>query len=350
MGYCAACNLNILVTQKRIKCTISSCGQQYHQDCVKYTNDSPALRSKWICPACVSSRPKGGDNSDTPVHVKAQKSMEKTRGGESLPMSSAAAEFESHLVPVETVRELLKSEINAMKKDFEIMFKKYICDELNSLKTEIQEIKTSISFVSSNYDDLSKRMDSMENRLKPLNSTRSEIKDINTSVLKLECDLKSREQWARRANIEILGIPEKKGENLINIFRKIAERAEFPINPDTDIDFVTRVAPKNRDSKKSKPIIVRFIARHKKDDCLSRLKKLKDIKACDLGYEGSNSSVYFNDHLTSDNKALLQETKKLVKEHNYKYIWVKHCCILARRDDTSPVLHISTGKDLKKIV
>ncbi|KAI8422106.1 hypothetical protein MSG28_009994 [Choristoneura fumiferana] len=145
------------------------------------------------------------------------------------------------------------------------------------------------------------------------------------------------------------GIPETNNENLLQIFTKITEIAGFPINVSTDIDFITRVAHMESKSKKPKAIIVRFLARYKKDDCLSRLRKLRDFKACDAGFAGSNSSIYFNDHLTKANKLLLKDAKKLAAEKSYKWVWVRHCCIMVRRDDTSKVLNILTSEDLKEI-
>lgn len=77
------------------------------------------------------------------------------------------------------------------------------------------------------------------------------------------------------------------------------------------------------------------------------MRKLK-LKACDLGFSG-NSSIHFNEHLTSANKALLKRAKEVAKERNYTYVWVKNCSVMVRRSDTSPVIHISNVMDLNKI-
>ncbi|XP_072946628.1 uncharacterized protein [Epargyreus clarus] len=156
------------------------------------------------------------------------------------------------------------------------------------------------------------------------------------------------EQWSRRSNIEIYGIPEKKNENLFHILTTISERTNCTINPTSDIDFITRVSPKNSDPKQVKPIIVRFLARYKKDDFLSEARKLK-LKASDIGYATCDNYIYFNDHLTSSNKALLRQAKSIAREKQYAYVWVKKCTIFARRNDMSPVIVISSKQDLNKI-
>ncbi|XP_063529580.1 uncharacterized protein LOC134740857 [Cydia strobilella] len=166
----------------------------------------------------------------------------------------------------------------------------------------------------------------------------------------IDWELNSKEQWARRSNIEIQGIPEAKNENLLDIFSNLTKMAGFPINVDTDIDFITRVAPMSSDTKKTKAIVVRFLARYKKDDCLNRLRKLRDLKACDVGFAGNNSPIYFNDHLTKVNKLLLKDAKRIARDNGYKWVWVKVTVhfIMVRRNDTSAVINILSSEDLKK--
>lgn len=86
------------------------------------------------------------------------------------------------------------------------------------------------------------------------------------------------EQWVRRSNIQINGVPQKKGENLIQLIKILAEKANFPLSTDTDIDFITRVATKNdSNDSRPKPIILKLQARYKKDDFLTSLRKLKKL-------------------------------------------------------------------------
>lgn len=140
----------------------------------------------------------------------------------------------------------------------------------------------------------------------------------------------------------------KKNENLFDILQTISDRIQHKVDPSLDIDFITRVAPKKSDPKKIKPIIIRFLARHKKDDFLSRVRKMK-LKASDIGYVGFDNFIYFNEHLTSINKSLLHQTKVIAKEKQYTYVWVKNCAIFARRNDTSPVIAITNELDLNQL-
>ncbi|CAH4028304.1 unnamed protein product [Pieris brassicae] len=54
-------------------------------------------------------------------------------------------------------------------------------------------------------------------------------------------------------------------------------------------------------------------------------------------------------HLTTRDNILLNKTKLLAKEMDWRYVWIKHCKIQARRSDSSPVFIIKSAKDLQKI-
>lgn len=153
------------------------------------------------------------------------------------------------------------------------------------------------------------------------------------------------------SNIQINGVPQKNGENLINVIKLLAEKCNYHLCPDTDVDFVTRVASKNDiDKTKPKPIILKMQARYKKDDFLTSLRKLGSIRARDIGFPGVQSQIYVNDHLSTRNKVLLREAKRKTKEQGYRYCWVRNCTIMVRKTDISPVLHISSDECLKKII
>lgn len=371
MVNCVTCNGPVLVTQKRIKCTNSSCQHIHHLECVKCTNDSPSMRSKWTCPQCSASKPRSGDNGNTPVggqRVAESKNSPPT-AKEPITKVSDSLDRVSAACSLADVRNLIKMELGTMRNQLETSFKKFIhdelaplrselessfkrfiCDELRPLRTEIQEIKESIEFTDSKYNDVAKRMVEMEGKVTGFSASKAEMKDLKKIINQLEESFESKEQWGRRSNIEILGIPERKGENLLEIFKEINSLARTSVDCNTDIDFINRVAPRNNEDKRPKAIIVRFMARYKKDDCLNSLKKLRDFKACDIGFPGSSSNIYFNDHLTSGNKVLLKQARNLAKERAYKYTsWVKNCSIFVRKSDTSPVINIASKNDLKKI-
>lgn len=235
--------------------------------------------------------------------------------------------------------EVLQSQVSAIH---------VIQSDLKQVTKDIADLKLTFN---SRMDEFSERVTAIENRVSVLETSKTDLDEIKNITNRIIEDNYKNEQWVRRSNIQINGIPQKAGENLLQIIQTLSDRCSFPINLNTDIDFVTRIAVKNNtEVKKPKPIIVKMQSRYKKDDFLSALRKLKDLKAHDLGFAGASNRIYINDHLSTRNKFLLQQARIKSKEKNYTYCWVRNCTVMVRRSDKSPVLHITSEDDLKKIL
>lgn len=346
------CHLRSKNATKEMVCF--KCNENYHTKCIfpdkpeKWVPDKQLL-SSWLCPKC--SRSSQRDNrDDTPVRAGNKTCIANARNDTSpshqnvtLRKNSVAPRKEELIsISKETLRSIIKEEINAA-----------LCNTnstLMELKTEVAELQNSLKFMSEKYDSVIKRISCVEEKTKTINTLELEVKDLKIQLKTINCSIEKQEQWGRRSNIEIVGLPERKEEDLMNALCKLATFAKCSFNPQADIDFVTRVAHMNKDIKKPRPVVVRFLARYKKDEFLSRLKACKDLKACDIGFSNNTSRIYFNEHLTSERKILLKKVKKAAEEKQYKYVWVKNYAILARKNDHSAAIHISTEGDLKKLV
>ncbi|XP_028166561.1 uncharacterized protein LOC114357236 [Ostrinia furnacalis] len=343
-----------------VVCT--KCKQNFHLACLYPTDKkkiiSAELKQIWVCPDCSVNQPRSAKSDNTPVRGSQtgsrpqpsdRENVNHRRGGsrsDSPPVSSPLESSHAMLVSIDTVKSFIASEMAVMRSELRKAISEAIARELKPIREEIASIRESMEFINNQQEAMTKRVDNLEKDIKSIGNVKSDIGAIKESIASHENGNDKREQWARRSNIEIFGVPERKGENLMNVLRDIAGHAQFPLDPSKDIDFVTRVAPKSSD-RKTKPIVVRFLARWKKDEFLATVKKLR-LKSTDIKISG-DSFIYFNDHLTSTNKALLQRVKAICKEKSYKYVWVKHCAIKVRRSDTSPVINISHESDLNKI-
>lgn len=344
----ACCNLTKSGAQNET-ITCSKCKGVYHITCLDLTNkqkDSSKIIKKksWICLQCC--RLKQSDYIGSPSRTAIKAAVKTTTVCMDTPSLLADVSASDPLVTfsLEQVQSIIVSEISNLKKSLE----ERITNEIKTLRDEISSLNDSVSFFSSKFEELNVRVEKCESIVTDLMKNTAEVSQIKASVSNLQFESNNREQWARRSNMEIYGIPESNNENLMELFRKIVNLTTLQLNPASDIDFITRVAAKNTEIRRPKPIIVRFIARWKKDEFLTNLKKLK-LKCNDIGFVGNNNAIYFNEHLTSENKALLQSAKKLAREKKYMYVWVKNCTIMVRRSENSPVIHVLNQNDLKKI-
>ncbi|XP_026745842.1 uncharacterized protein LOC113507180 [Trichoplusia ni] len=325
------CRLRTKNVNKELIC--SQCCDNYHIKCIFPNKDEVPNRrsmSSWLCSGC---------SEQTDI---AMPQVSPSQQNVTIKKNTANSKEDIISISKEELRSIVKEEINAA-------FSNINCTLLE-LKSEVTDLQNNVKFLSAKYDTVMEKINCLDNKAKKINTLELEVSDLRGQLKSIEGNIEKQEQWGRRSNIEIIGLPEKNGENLMNALSKLATYAKCPFNPQTDIDFVTRVAHLNKDLKKPKPVIVRFLARYKKDEFLSRLREFKDIKASDIGYSENTSRIYFNEHLTSCKKMLLNKVKKLAVEKQYKYVWVKNFSILARKTDSSTAIHISSEDDLKKLV
>ena len=102
------------------------------------------------------------------------------------------------------------------------------------MKTEIQEVKVSQEFVSNKYDFRKTNYNSLL-----ATSKKQEIQRLKTQSASLEVlgtneskKVDALEQYGRRLNLEIAGVPVKDNENTNNIVVEVAKLANVEITKD----------------------------------------------------------------------------------------------------------------------
>nr|XP_026500607.1 uncharacterized protein LOC113404074 [Vanessa tameamea] len=292
-------------------------------------------KAKWKCPSCKQAKKNNNISPITP-NVANETNLDLAQPYSNLNTKSIIDHFDERFT-------YLNSSIESFKSFITNEFKK-VTETVNEWTKKIKLVESSIDMVMDQVNNFDKEVTKIHNIELELNELKNSMKDLKDSHYK-------NEQWVRRSNIQISGVPQKKGENLIQLIKVLADKCNFPLNPLTDIDFITRVATKNDSNDiRPKPIILKMQARYKKDDFLSSLRKLKTIRACDIGFSGMQNQIYVNDHLSTRNKSLFNEAKRKSKEKGYLFCWVRNCTIMVRRTESSPVLHITSEDCLKKIV
>ncbi|KAL4721618.1 hypothetical protein ACJJTC_011671 [Scirpophaga incertulas] len=195
-----------------------------------------------------------------------------------------------------------------------------LIEDVKYIKQELRDLRMSCEFNSAKLEEQSDKLASLELRIQDIEST--------------QLTFKSRD-----------GVPLKPGENLFSIAEALTKAVGYSF-PKTQINYIARVPIHN---SKEKLIIITFINRYIKEEFLGAARAKKILTADDIGFRGNRQRVFVNDHLTPESKNLLTKTKAVAKEKNYSYVWVKHCKIHVRKNDTSRVVIVSTVNDLNKI-
>ncbi|KAJ0173824.1 hypothetical protein K1T71_006696 [Dendrolimus kikuchii] len=218
-------------------------------------------------------------------------------------------------------------------------------EDVKTIKSEVSGLSDSLEMAHELIGKFSESVKIVEQRVEKVEQVIKDIPNLHAEVSKLKQELDERDQWARANNVEIRGIPFKKNENLYDYVKNIGKFINVVTNND-DINYIARIP--TRIPNTEKPIIVAFNNRYKKEEFVTLSRKGKNLNLGNIGLPG-NQAIYVNDHLTQRNKNLLNKAKNLAKENNFKYIWVRHSKIMARKSDTSPVFFIKSENDLLKI-
>lgn len=225
----------------------------------------------------------------------------------------------------------LRTEFSDTKKDISILYTKH--QELSNVVTEL---KSSVNFNSAKCIENKKRITEMESQITTCAS--------NTISL-LENKIDRLEQQARQCNIEIGNLPDRRGENLVNILQSIASAINIPIT-ERDIVAIHRVPHAHTHNLRPKNIIVKLSSRLLRDNVLSAYRLSKGITSDRIGLAGTQCRIYMNEHLTLRNKELFRKCRDAAKTHKFKYVWVRNATVLVKESDDSSTFAIRSEDDI----
>ena len=165
--------------------------------------------------------------------------------------------------------------------------------DIDSLKKENHQLKKKVKYIEEDLDDADDR-----------------FIDLEKSVT--QCD-----QYSRRENFEIAGIPdnlpqEDLEKKVIEIVNVITEK-EDNITP-KDIHACHRL--KKEKGENNSRVIVRMVNRKDTYEVLTNKKKLKD-KAKDLGF----NELFISENLCQNNKNIMDDARNLKKKKLIKSCW-----------------------------
>lgn len=258
--------------------------------------------------------------------------------------SSRKSTDASRLVSVDknqrSIKQLVDDAVNSWKKEYTI--------EINGLKAELAEVRSSQEFISAKYDELMKNYDQLAETNRSQETIISQLKnqstELKTNGAKEASKLDSLDQYGRRQNLEIVGIPITKGENTNAIVTEVAELLQVKIAPG-DISTSHRLQSKN---DKPPSIIVRFVNRDVRNNFYKNRKAAQNVDLSKLSVKGVNH-IYVNENLTNFRKRLFWKTKQKAKEAGFKFFWTANGNILARKSEDTDPIPINSEKDLDLI-
>lgn len=243
-------------------------------------------------------------------------------------------------------REEIKSNLNTHQTEIKAELESFkneqikIKQQITAMAGDVGSLQQSTEFISAQHEDLKNSVEVQDERLKKLEKESTDVKSLEAKIDLLE-------QQARQCNLEIMNVPERREENLINVVESVGKLIACNLSRQ-DVVAVHRV-PHASQNNKPKNIIVKLSSRILRDNILSAYRLKKGLTSTDIGISGTPWNIYINEHLTLPKKHLFRAAREAAKKENYKYVWIKHATVLVRESDTSPIIAIRTADDIRRI-
>ena len=246
----------------------------------------------------------------------------------------------------DNVNQLVAQAIAVWKKEYQL--------EIETLRAEVIEIKESQAFICNQYDSLKAEYDKLieVNTLQKeeISNLKSQAAALKTQEIKDSIKVDELEQYGRRQNLEIVGVPEKEDENTNAIVLEVAKMLDVDIMS-SHISTSHRLPKKkasSRNNSGSSPIIVRFTSRDIRNQIYANRKKARFVDLKNFSVSDTKN-IFVNENLTPTRKQLFWKTKQEVKNNSWKYIWTHNGNVFVKKDDNASITAIKNELDLNLI-
>lgn len=229
-------------------------------------------------------------------------------------------------------------------------FKAQIMHEFKSAKDEINTLAQAVQYASDKMDESMTLMKEIKSDLAAVKKENENLRSMNTTLSNevniLKDKVRSLEQYSRKNNVEINGIPETPRENVFNLVKDVGTALGLDIQ-DSDISTAHRVPSFKKD--RPPPLIVQFSRRITRDTLLSKFRDKKSMTAQEINPALTFQRVYINEHLTPENKLFLKTLKEKCKEASYDYAWCRDGKFFVRKCQGERVHRVTSCEDLNKL-
>lgn len=318
---CGGCGQKVGRNSGGVQC--ESCAVWFHGKCADIPKGTAAAFSGpgafWKCKLCRSPE-------------------SRRRSALLLPPSTVSSESLPHVATLDSVMDAIRE----LRADMKLMNCKH------------NDVVESIQFCSSKVSDFEGVLNELHKQFKLVEKVTAENVSLKKQMGELTARVSELEQYSRRSNLELQGVPQKNGEDLVKIVHTIGDSLGVALSP-SDLDAIHRVphGPGRAPNSNPKAIVMRFCSRMVRDRFLAaaRLKRRSAPKGSGpgLAVDGVSTCFFINEHLTQANKILLGNTKRMAKERSYKYVWSRDCKIFVRKGDDSRPILIRCSDDIDKL-
>ncbi|XP_044760272.1 uncharacterized protein LOC123317728 [Coccinella septempunctata] len=207
----------------------------------------------------------------------------------------------------------------------------------------------SLNFFGGKIDDVESKMKVFESMNSRLQKHDAELKNLRDGNAELRREMNGLQQQLKSKNLDIIGVPEKKNENILTIVENIASKLGIS-DVRNFIEGCYRIHFMPKNDARSRPIVIDFKSKSYRDAFLRAYKGNKEkIRTSDIGFDGTEKTIYVNESLSPYYRKLFNTTRQFCRENSYKYCWIQDGRLLVRKDDSSKISHIASEDDVDRL-
>lgn len=332
---CGVCSA-VCLDDKCVKCA-GICGKSFHTQCVKIDGVKTRTANKeWKCEECA----RGKESS-----VASSKSS----------ASSTAVTKEFMIGVLESFKKEvfneMKQHLNQMNDGVLEPFKKDVLKEIKQHSNQMDDFRTSVEFLSKSMDEAKVIMTAIRKDYADLKKQNEELRLKNGELTETVDNLKERvrelEQYSRRNNIEISGVPATAKENTLALVKDIGAAIGQQVE-ESQLMAAHRVPSFN--SRRDPSLVIQFQNRMVRDKWLSSYREKRTLLANEVNPNFTANRVFINEHLSQENKLFLRKLKLKCKDSGFKYVWFREGKFFIRKSDGEKCHRVVKLQDLGKFM
>lgn len=301
----SGCGICVKAIGTKLKLQCNDCKRDFHATCLKYSKADvecvTADQLVWRCTDCAATRRR------------------------SMRFDSEVAEGKLSLEDVMKV----VSEIREAQKSSD----KGYNDAFDSLESQLVENTNALKAQNVNNEKLNKLIETLM----------SENNQLKTKVKELEVRVEDLEQYSRSNCLEIQGIPVTPAEDVLGIVKEVGKAMNVQISDDM-VDACHRLGRQTGDNPPG--LIVKFVRRFDKEELLKQRRVKRNLSTRHIG-RSDDRPIYINESLTPTRRRLYAMARRIQKEKDFKFLWVRNGKIFLRKEENSPVKVITCQDDLQ---
>ena len=226
---------------------------------------------------------------------------------------------------------------------------------LESLTVKTDHIIGSVAYIADEYDEFRSKISETSGLLQDISKLQLSTNKLTARQDSIEFQLDRLEQYGRRENLEIHGVPVAQNENTNQIVKNVASLLNVQLD-NSHISTSHRMPVSEKSAKlrpkennnKHPPIIVRFSNRDKRNELFAKRKMLK-MNRTNTNSAFNHLHVSLQENLTAYRKMLYNEAKNAQHALNFKFLWTSQGQIRMRRNSDSSVLNVNSLSDLTRL-